>query len=83
MSDIYLIRIKIAPEDGLTHNYMGTIPKRFRGYEIKRILSSYLNDSGVAPPPAALALPSKDKDVKSSTAKKKNTGTSQREVSEF
>lgn len=82
MSNDYLIRVKIAPEDGLTHDYMGKIPKRYRGYEIKRILASYINDSGVVTPPVLTPL-STDKDVKGSTPKKKEPKAGQREVSEF
>lgn len=82
MSNDYLIRVKIAPEDGPTHDYMGKIPKRYRGYEIKRILANYINTIGVVSPPV-LTPPSTDKDVESSIPKKKEPKVGQREVSDF
>lgn len=82
MSNDYLIRVKVMPEDGPTHDYMGKIPRRYRGYEIKRILAIYINNSGVVDPPV-LTPPSADKDVKGGTPKKKEPKAGQREVSDF
>lgn len=56
MSNYFVLRLKIAPEDGTIYKFLQNIPKSHRGYEAKKIISDYLAGNGVAIPSLADAI---------------------------